>query len=316
MQFLTLSNSSLTKKFHVRLYKREVKVKIAAASPIFPPQSKIKIEFFLFKRIWNFWKLNLIRIWHLLHHHYHWKKRRRRRKLPPLESNYDIYQLPAWKREREIIMSSRHSGFYADYPLLRIVTPALSVLPWRLMTGGWGLRGGGRGGGGGGAWSSAGRVDTSGASPSSSWIGWADTSSVDALLTDGWADLREMRRNGAAGKLARRLLAGLSADPDGRLARHWATLTPLSFRILFVSSNSWCSFSHFLWNVIRSKTKMVSFHFKSNKLCNLFCFIYGPGIRSKFMFELTSLSGLVLTRIKIESISCRIVKRNGAHTRK
>lgn len=81
-----------------------------------------------------------------------------------------------------------------------------------------------------------------------------------AMINGG--GLSEIRRNGAAGKLARLLLTGppacgLATAPSrsGRLAKHWATFTPLSFRIRLVSSSSWCSFSHLRFSVM-SKEKV------------------------------------------------------------
>lgn len=67
-----------------------------------------------------------------------------------------------------------------------------------------------------------------------------------ALVPASGGGFNEMRRNGAAGKLARLLLTGpdvdatlpLACSRSGRAAKHCATLTPLSFKIRLVSSSS------------------------------------------------------------------------------
>lgn len=81
---------------------------------------------------------------------------------------------------------------------------------------------------------------------------WTDDSiKLDTEPTTSGGGFRDIRRRGAAGKLARLLLTGPDglegAERSGRVDKHWATLTPLSFKMRLVSSNSWCSFSHLRW---------------------------------------------------------------------
>lgn len=109
----------------------------------------------------------------------------------------------------------------------------------------------------------------SASSRSSVIVLWADTGSaedsVDTTPPTSGGGLSEIRRRGAAGKLARLLLTG----PDGldgrlarsgRVAKHWATLTPLSFKIRLVSSSSWCSFSHLRLNGQRERKNLSQVH--------------------------------------------------------